>query len=438
MDDRYTPGQSTVLHSARIDRNVILERGAGSTVWDSDGNAYLDLLSANMGPTMVGYGHPRIVEAVRRQFETLSSTRIAFDNSAQIEYCRELSELSPFPAAKTYLCPGGGEANEAAIKLAMQITGRPGVVSLAGAYHGQSIGTMSLCGMPALRDRIPPQLRMQSYRQVIPGHRYRPWNDHGPDWGESLALLESDLEGNPDVAAFIIEPIQAVAGHMEYWPEFCVAVAGLCKRFGILLIVDEVQTAFGRCGAWWACELYGLEPDILTVGKAGGGGMPFGAVIANAELVDDAVEREPWHLLTAQGHPVQAAAGSAVLAVIREEGLVERSRELGERATGALRELADRYEAIGDVRCPGLFVGIDLVADRDTREPATAACAGAWDHAMSLGLITEFAGRAQNVMKFKPPLTTSDGELEQMLERAERVIRYVDERVGAARPATTA
>ena len=119
------------------------------------------------------------------------------------------------------------------------------------------------------------------------------------------------------------------------------------------------------------------------------------------------------------------------MAVVREEGLVERSRVLGERAAAAFRELADRYEAIGDVRCPGLFIGVDLVEERDTRAPATAACAGAWDHAMSSGLITEFAGRAQNVMKFKPPLTTSDSELEQMLERSERVIRYVDERVGA-------
>jgi 4-aminobutyrate aminotransferase-like enzyme len=431
MDDRYTPGQASVLHSARIDRNVILERGLGSTVWDNQGNTYLDLLSANMGPTMVGYGHPRVVDAVRRQFETLSSTRIVFDNSAQIDYCRELSEVSPFSAAKTYLCPGGGEANEAAVKLAMVITGRPGVVSLAGAYHGQSVGTMSLCGMPALRDRIPPQLRLGSYRQVIPGHRYRPWSEEGPDWRESLAALEADLARSPDVAAFIMEPIQAVAGHVEYVPEFCDAVARLCERFGILLIVDEVQTGLGRCGQWWACEIYGIKPDILTIGKAGGGGMPFGAVIANADLIDDAVEREPWHLLTAQGHPVQAAAGSAVLAVIREEGLVERSRVLGERAAAAFRELADSYEAIGDVRCPGLFIGVDLVEERDTRAPATAACAGAWDHAMSSGLITEFAGRAQNVMKFKPPLTTSDSELEQMLERSERVIRYVDERVGA-------
>ena len=429
MSDRYEAGQATVLHSARIERNVILERGSGSTVWDTDGNAYLDLLSANMGPTMVGYGHPRVVEAIARQLETLSSTRILFDNAAQIGYCAELSELAPFPAAKSYLCPGGGEANEAAIKLAMLVTGRSGIVSLAGAYHGQSIGTMSLCGMPGLRDRIPPQLRMPSYRQVVPGHRYRPWSEEGPDWRESLAGLEADLERDADVAAFIVEPIQAVAGHVEYEPEFCAAVRRLCERFGILLIVDEVQTGLGRCGAWWACDLYDLKPDLVTIGKGAGGGMPFGAVIANAELIDEAVEREPWHLLTAQGHPVQAAAGSAVLAVLREEGLVERSRALGEVATAAFREMAERYEAIGDVRCPGLFVGVDLVSDRETRAPATAACAGAWDHAMSIGLIAELSGKGQNVFKFKPPLTVTDGELEQMLEKSEQVIRRVNDRL---------
>jgi 4-aminobutyrate aminotransferase-like enzyme len=426
--------QAAVLHSGRIERNVILERGLGSTVWDSEGNAYLDLLSANMGPTMVGYGHPLVAAAVGAQLETLSATRIVFDNAAQIEYCRALSEVSLFPAAKTYLCPGGGEANEAAIKLAMLITGRPGVVSLAGAYHGQSVGTMSLCGMPALRDRIPPQLRIESYRQVIPGHRYRPWSDEGPDWRESLATLEADLERTPDVAAFIMEPVQAVAGHVEYEPEFVAEVARLCQRFGILLIVDEVQTGLGRCGQWWASEIYGIRPDLLTLGKGAGGGMPSGAVVANADLIDDAIEREPWHLLTAQGHPVQAAAGSAVLTVIRTEGLVERSRALGELATAAFREMADRYEVIGDVRCPGLFIGVDLVASRETRAPATDACAGAWDHAMSLGLITEFAGKGRNVLKFKPPLTVSESELEQMLERSEQVIRYVDQRVGADSP----
>jgi 4-aminobutyrate aminotransferase-like enzyme len=213
-----------------------------------------------------------------------------------------------------------------------------------------------------------------------------------------------------------------------------VAVAELCRRFGILLIVDEVQTGLGRCGRWWACEIYDIKPDLLTIGKGAGGGMPSGAVVVNADLINDAVEREPWHLLTAQGHPVLAAAGSAVVAVIREEGLVERSRAFGELATAAFREMADRYEVIGDVRCPGLFIGVDLVTNRDTRAAATVACAGAWDHAMSLGLITEFAGKGQNVFKFKPPLTVSDSELEQMLEKSERIIRYVDERIGVDEP----
>src|SRR5262249_18002622 len=156
-----------------------------------------------------------------------------------------------FASTKTYICSGGGEANEAAIKIAMMLTGRDGVVSLTGAYHGQSIGTMSLCGVPALRDLIPERLRLGSYRQVLSGDPYRVAPGAWIGWRESLDYLDATAERD-GIAAFIIEPIQAVGGHVVFEPAYYQSVKRICRKHGIILIADEVQTALGRCGALWA------------------------------------------------------------------------------------------------------------------------------------------------------------------------------------------
>ena len=423
-------GRNAVLHSAWNRSPIVFERALGSTLWDTEGRAYLDLLSSNMGPAMVGYSHPSVVAAIQRQVETLMGTRILFDNVPLVEFCGKVARVAPFDDARTYICPGGGEANEAAIKLAMQITGRDEVVSLGGAYHGQSIATMSLCGMPGLRERFSERIRMSTFRQIVPGHAYREWRDpSGMTWRESISALEADLRRSCNVAALIMEPIQGVAGHVVFEQEFLEAIRRLCDSHGVLLIADEVQTALGRCGVPWATTLFGLAPDIITVGKGVGGGMPFGAVIARGALVTDAVQEAPWHLLTAQGHPVQAAAGSAVLDVVESEGLVERSRQLGEAASRRFRGWMDRYEVIGDVRCPGLYIGIDLVMDRKTKAPATAACSAAWEFALGRGLLTGYGGVGGNVYKFKPPLTVSEHDFARMLDGTEEVLAFINQDV---------
>jgi len=206
----------------------------------------------------------------------------------------------------------------------------------------------------------------------------------------------------------------------------------MCRRHDVLLIADEVQTGLGRCGEMFASELYGLEPDILVLGKALGGGLPFGATIARSELVPSEIEREPWIAYTFQNQPLGAAAALAVLDVVEEERLPERSRELGSVARERLESLRDRYECVGEVRGPGLFIGVDLVLDRDTREPATKACAKAFDHALDIGLLTWFGGAGGNVLKLKPPLTVSEDELDEMLNRIEQVVAFVDDAVGSA------
>jgi 4-aminobutyrate aminotransferase-like enzyme len=182
----------------------------------------------------------------------------------------------------------------------------------------------------------------------------------------------------------------------------------------------------------WCCDHYDVKPDIVTVGKAWGGGFPFGAVIADADLITPGIEADPWHILTFQNQPLQAAAALAVLDIVEEEGLVERCATIGRRATERFEEMAERYSVIGDVRGPGLFIGVDLVVDRETREPATEACKDALDYGLDIGLLTYFGG-AGNVLKFKPPGVTSDDDIETMLDRCEDLIAFVQSRVEAGR-----
>ena len=326
----YETANRNVLHSTRVAPHIVFERGLSARLWDVDGKEYLDLLSSNMGPAMVGHSHPAVVEAIAEQAARLISTAILFDNVPLVQLCEKIAELSPSNLDRTYICPGGGEANEAAIKLAMLLTGRTRVVSLTGAYHGQSIGTMGLCGMPTLRDRIPDPFVNPNQSQVVSGGAYKPWpTPSGTDWRTSLDEFEAIAQKQRDFAAVIIEPMQAVAGHVLFEADYYTRIGQICRDNGILLIADEIQTALGRCGAMWASDLVGLEPDMITTGKAFGAGLPYGGLSVRSDLITPEVEREPWHMVSAQGNPVQAAVALAVIGVVEDEGLVDRANELG-------------------------------------------------------------------------------------------------------------
>ena len=425
--DRY------VLGALRRERRVVFTKGSGSRLWDAEGREYLDAVSGTNGPAMVGHANPHVVAAVSAQMAELPSTFLIHDSVPVIRFAERISEISPTGPAKTFLCPGGGEAVEAAVKLAMRITGRNEVISLQGAYHGMSLATMSLGGLPALREWVPGGMRWPSFQQAPAPDPYRPVLVSDADWRPAAAALRAALDAGTyhQVAAVILEIVQGPGGHVELPGDYVREVADICRERGVLLIVDEVQTGLARCGALWACDLHGIRPDIVVIGKAFGGGTPFGAVIVRADLINDEIEASPWHILTFMNQPLQAAAGNAVLDVVETDQLVDRAVELGERARARFREMAKTYEVIGDVRGPGLFVGVDLVTDRSTREPASDACTQAWEHAMDIGLITWFGGSG-NVLKFKPPLTSTDEEIERMLERAEAVIAFVETHVRAS------
>jgi len=425
-----------VLNALRRPKSLTFERAQGSRMWDIHGKMYLDTMSGSAGPAMVGHAHPAVTEAVSQQLAKLPSVNLLHDSIPVIEFCQKMASLAPRGMTKTFLCTGGGEAVEAALKFAMRVTGRVEVLSLSGAYHGQSLATMGLGGMPVLRKTMPGAVRWPNFRQIPSADAYRPLLGGGAG-GASAAIhaLEADLTSasSCQVAALLMEVVQGPNGHSVFEREYYAGVQRVCRERQVLLIVDEIQTGLCRCGTTWACDLYEVRPDILIVGKALGGGFPIGAFVTRPELIPEGLESEAWHMLTFMNQPLAAAAGVAVLEIMQKEQLAERARKLGAQFTEKFRSLARRYDVIGDVRGPGLFVGVDFVEDRTTKVPATAACRKAWEFAIDKGLITQFGGFGSNVYKFKPPLTTPPEDFQRMLEISEEVVAFIQGEVDRQR-----
>jgi 4-aminobutyrate aminotransferase-like enzyme len=428
-----------VLHGIRREKKLIFERAQGSRLWDIYGKPYLDTMSGSAGPAMVGHAHPAVAEAVARQMAKLPSTNILHESVPVIEYCARLAEIAPPGLTKTFICVGGGEAIEAAIKFAIQATGRAEVLSLTGSYHGMSLATMGLTGMPNLRKWLPGAVRWPTFRQIPSADAYRPPLGEGSEACQAAVhALAADLDGasSGQVAALVMEIVQGPNGHVVFPAEYYRGIQQICRERGVLLIVDEIQTGLCRCGETWASDLFDVRPDILVAGKALGGGVPIGVFITRKDLIPNRLELDGWHMLTFMNQPLSAAAGLAVLDIMVKENLLEKARSLGAQATERFRQLSRRYEVIGDVRGPGLFIGVDFVEDRQTKTPATAACRKAWEFALDRGLITQFGGIGGNVLKFKPPLTTPPADFESMLEIVEDTVKFIQTEVDQQRKAT--
>ena len=428
MTDFETLSSEYVLRAAKRDKSLIFERAEGSRLWDVHGKVYLDTMSGSAGPAMVGHANPLVAQAVARQMTILPSTNVLHLSVPVIEFCRRLAAITPSGLTKTFLCTGGGEAIEAAIKFAIRVTGRSEVISLTGAYHGMSLATMGLTGMPAMRKWLPGAMRWPGFRQIPSADTYRPpLGDGAENWRAAVRALEADLDGasSGQVAAFLMEIVQGPNGHATFPAEYYRDIQRVCRERGVLLIVDEIQTGLARCGANWACDLFDVTPDILVAGKALGGGVPIGTFTTRKELIPEDLETEVWHMLTFMNQPLAAAAGLAVLDIVENERLAERAGVLGRRATEWFQKLARKFDVIGDVRGPGLFIGVDFVEDRKTKAPATEACRKGWEFALGSGLITQFGGTGSNVLKFKPPLTTTDADFQQMLEIAADTVSFI-------------
>jgi taurine--2-oxoglutarate transaminase len=409
---------------------IAVETAKGSEFFTVDGKRYLDFNSQLMGVN-IGHGDPRVIQAIKDQAEKLAYISPFLATDVRAELGRKLAELMPGDLDKVFFTLGGAEANENAIRLARMVTGRHKILSRYRSYHGATYATITLTGDP----------RRWANEPGMPGvvHVLDPY--HGPqrpvdDAATSLAYLEETimLEGPETIAAFMLEPVTGTNGILIPPDGYLQGVRELCDRFGILMIADEIMSGFGRTGAWFAVDHWGVVPDMITMAKGlTSSYVPLGAVGMRAKVYEPFDERVYYGGLTYNSHPLALAAALATIRVYEEDDLIERTKKMGEVMAGHHRELAKRHPCVGLVRNIGLFGIVELVRDRRTMEPM-APYNGASDemkavakHLDERGLFTMV--RWNNIMT-NPPLCITE---EQLAEG----FGIIDEALALADPAVS-
>lgn len=347
---------------------IVVERGKGSTVTDVDGNTFIDVIGG-IGVNGLGHSHPKYVKAIQDQAEKISVG--SFTSEPRTRLMEKIAEHRPAKKVyRTQLYSGGAEAVESALRLAKCHTGKYEFVSFWGGFHGKTMGVLSLMGSD-FKEKLGP---MVSGSHIAPyAYCYRcPMKLKYPSCGIACAeFARKQIKTNSAgaVAALIVEPMQGSAGNIIPPKEFLPALREIANELGALLIADEMITGFGRTGKYWGVEHSGVEPDIVTIGKQFGGGIPVSGLIAR----DDVAQAKPWSNPSGSsssygGNPLVSAAAARALEIIDEEGLVENSRKMGEYFLKKLMPMLDKYPFVGDVRGAGLFIGIELVRDKNTKE----------------------------------------------------------------------
>ena len=425
-------GQSHVF--ARGSGLPRVARAAGCELWDEQGRRYLDGAG---GAIVVGIGHgvAAVADAIREQAARVAYAHAtAFTSEVLEAYAAELAALVPVDGARVYPVSGGAEAIETALKMARAYhlargEDRHRVIARWGSYHGNTRGALDASGREPLRRPYLPWLGQA--RHTLAAYEYRcPFRDtHPVGCGARYAeALEREILASPEgtVAAFVAEPVAgaglgAAVPPDDYWP----AVVEVCRRHGVLLVADEVMTGFGRTGRWFAADHFGLRPDILVLAKgAASGYWPLGLAVASGAVHDSIGAGGFTHGLTYSHHVVGAAAGRAVLRVLRERRLVEAAETQGKRLRAGLEARLGGHPATGDIRGLGLMVAVELVADRSTRAPfprarrvAERAVAAARDHGLLLYSSTGCAdGVEGDLVMLGPPLVVTDAEVDEMVE----------------------
>jgi len=401
----------------------VMERGEGCLAWDVDGNRYIDF-NAGIAVTATGHAHPKVVKAVQEQaakFIHMAGTDFYY--AVQIALAEKLNSLVPGDGPKQlFFTNSGTEAVEAALKLARYHTGRPRILAFLGAFHGRSMGALSLTASKAVQRR--------GFFPLVPGVTHVPYgycyrcayNVEYPscdlycvDYIEKT--LFKQLVPADEVAAMFVEPIQGEGGYVVPPSGYHSRLKELAEKWGILFVADEIQMGMGRTGKWFSLEHWGVVPDITLVAKGIASGMPLGAMVARRELMN-------WppgsHGMTFGGNPVSCAAAAATIQVIEEEGLIENAATMGERLLTAVEAMQARHGAIGDVRGKGLVVGVELVTDRETNEPAHELRDAVTDIAFKKGLL--LLGCGPSTERFMPAMTVDGDTVDEAMSLFEEAL----------------
>lgn len=408
-------------------------RGEGSWFWDYDGRKYLDFQSQLVNLNL-GHQHPKLVGAIQAAAADMCYIGPAFAERSRAELAQMMAELTPGDLKMTFFTTGGAAANENAVRLARHVTGRQKIVARYRSYHGATAGAMSLTGDPR---RWAAEPGPGGVVRMLDPYTYRCPAGHpdpcpvcagGPHLEEIL-----QYENPKNVAAVILEPVTGTNGLIYPSEGYLKSIREVCDRHGILLIFDEVMAGFGRTGEMFACNHWGVVPDILITAKGlNSGYVPLGAMTVSAEISEWLQTNKFWGGLTYAGHPLACASGIASLNIMREEGVVDNARAQGQRLGAGLDLLAERHPSIGEIRGRGLFYGVELVKDRVTREalvPFNAAGAAAAPvgrlikAAMERGL---YLSANFNVLRLTPPLVIQDSEIDFALEVMDEILSLAD------------
>jgi predicted acetylornithine/succinylornithine family transaminase len=364
-------------------RTLAFVKGEGSRVWDADGKVYLDFLSG-LAVNGLGHCHPKVVDAIKRQAETLLHVSNLYYIEPQVMLAERLIQNSF--AAKCFFCNSGAEANEAAIKLARKWGNTegngPGIVTFKDSFHGRTVATITATGQEKFQ---------RCFHPLVEGFKYASLND--------LQSIEAAMDDG--TCAIMLELIQAEGGVNVASGEFVEGVRKLCDKRNLLLILDEVQTGMGRTGRLFSYEHYDIEPDIISLAKSLGGGVPIGAMLAGPKVAD--VFQPGDHASTFGGNPLASAAACATVEVMTGEGFLENVRRLSERLFAGMETIAEKHGFIKEVRGLGMLMGIEF------ESPVKAVVGGCIER----GLIVGTAG--ENVLRLLPPLNTTDEEIDEAL-----------------------
>lgn len=402
-------------------------KAEGAYLYTADGKRYLDFTSG-IAVTNLGHGHPRVLEAARRQMEEMVHSAVGVTiHKSLLDLCEALPEVLPGEMDMFFFGNSGAEAVEGAIKLARYVTGRPGIIAFEGGFHGRTYGAASVT-------TIKSKYR-NHYEPFVPSIYFVPYPyayrcplgstpEKALEWTlQSIQRLFQHQIPPSQVAAFLVEPVQGEGGYIVPPRDFLPALRRICDEHGILLILDEVQTGFGRTGEMFACQHVGVVPDILAIAKGIANGFPLSATVASRKLMSQWLPGA--HGTTYGGNPIACAAALATLQVIREENLLENARQMGKRFLDGLNVLKKKYPVIGEVRGLGLMLAMEFIHPNSDKQPNPEVAFNLLNAMLEQGLVAYMAGTYGQVVRYIPPLIVTAEQVDEALAITEKGLAQV-------------